>query len=241
METHRYLIVNADDFGQSPAVNRGISEAHRRGIVTSASLVTRGLAAEDAAAYSARHPGFSLGLHVDLGEWTFRGGQWVPVYEVVPLDDLQSITREAAQQLAEFRRLIGRDPSHLDSHQHVHRREPVRSILLALSDDLQIPLRHFSSNVRYCGDFYGQTHDGSPIPDAISTPGLIAVLEAIPEGITELACHPGYGEDLPNAMYHHEREKEVRVLCDQRIRATLTDQGITLCAFHDLAAILERH
>ena len=47
----RRLIVNADDFGQSPGVNRGIIEAHQHGIVTSASLMVSWPAAAEAAAY----------------------------------------------------------------------------------------------------------------------------------------------------------------------------------------------
>src|SRR5215470_9116375 len=63
----RYLIVNADDFGMCKGVNRGIIEAHARGIVTSTSLmVTRPVAAEDAAQRAREHPSLDLGLHVDL-------------------------------------------------------------------------------------------------------------------------------------------------------------------------------
>ena len=74
MVSTRYLIVNADDFGQSHGVNRGIMQAHRRGIVTSASLMVRWLAASEAAAYAREHPSLSLGLHVDLGEKIFPLG-----------------------------------------------------------------------------------------------------------------------------------------------------------------------
>ena len=45
----RHLIVNADDFGYSRGVNRGIIEAHERGIVTSASLMVKQPASEEAA------------------------------------------------------------------------------------------------------------------------------------------------------------------------------------------------
>ena len=65
----RYLIVNADDFGQSRGINRGITEAHEQGIVTSASLMVRWPAAPEAAAYARSHGSLSLGLHFDFGEW----------------------------------------------------------------------------------------------------------------------------------------------------------------------------
>ena len=45
---HKYLIVNADDYGMSLGINRGILEAHKHGIVTSVSLMVRGIATENA-------------------------------------------------------------------------------------------------------------------------------------------------------------------------------------------------
>src|SRR6266566_1742074 len=126
----RYLIVNADDFGQSPGINRGIVEAHEQGIVTSASMMVRWPDAAEAAAYGAEHPELSLGLHVDLGEWAYRDETWVPVYQVARADNAEDLARELARQLASFRQLVGADPSHLDSHQHVHREGPVRSLMV---------------------------------------------------------------------------------------------------------------
>lgn len=64
----RYLIVNADDFGLSLGVNRGILEAYRDGILTSASLMVNGDAFEDAAGLIKQHRGLSLGLHLTLVE-----------------------------------------------------------------------------------------------------------------------------------------------------------------------------
>src|SRR5919202_807658 len=130
MAIKRYLIVNADDFGQSPGGTQGVLEGQERGIVTSTSLMVRWPAAAGAAAYGREHPNFSLGLHFDFGEWVYRQGSWVPVYEVAPTDDIAAVASEAIRQLDAFRRLVGRDPTHLDSHQHVHRWEPVLSVLL---------------------------------------------------------------------------------------------------------------
>src|SRR6516225_220913 len=87
----RSLIVNADDFGQSPGVNRGIIEAHERGIVTSASLMVRWPAARAAASYARRHLKLSVGLHFDFAEWACENGNWRPLYEVVPQNDVPAV------------------------------------------------------------------------------------------------------------------------------------------------------
>jgi predicted glycoside hydrolase/deacetylase ChbG (UPF0249 family) len=235
MVAERYLIVNADDFGQSPGVNRGVIEAREHGIVTSASLMVRWPAAAEAASYGRQQPNFSLGLHVDLGEWAYRNGRWIPIYEVVPIDDLQGAKDEVSRQLAAFRTLVGRDPTHIDSHQHAHLREPVRSVLIELSRQLEIPLRHFCSEVRYCGDFYGQTAEGSPLANSISVDRLIKFLAAISPGITELGCHPGLGDDL-ETMYSNERAQEVKVLCDEKVRTSIGTERIELRSFGNDAA-----
>lgn len=231
----RRLIVNADDFGLSRGVNRGIIAAHEDGIVTSASLLVGAGASGDAAAYGRTHPRLSVGLHVDLGEWVYRGGEWVPRYEVVPLTDEAAVSAEVNAQLAAFRRLLGRDPTHLDSHQHVHNEEPARGILARLGRALSVPVRGFSPAIHYCGAFYGQTHEGEPLPDALEVEALLTLLRKLPDGVTELACHPGDGDD-PDSAYGRERACEVRTLCDPRIRAALRDLEIRLLSFGSATA-----
>lgn len=231
----RWLIVNADDFGLSRGVNRGIIEAHERGILTSASLMARWPAAAEAAAYGRAHPRLSLGLHVDLGEWAYRDGAWVQVYGVVATDDAAAVADEVARQLAAFRRLVGRDPTHLDSHQHVHREEPVRSALIATARDLGVPLRDCHPAIRHRGDFYGQTGTGEPCPAAIGVEALLAILASLPPGVTELGCHPGYGDDLAS-VYRDERAVEVETLCDPRVRSFVATAPIALRSFADIAA-----
>ena len=233
MTAKRYLIVNADDFGQSRSVNWGIIEAHEHGIVTSASLMVRWPAAAEAVVYSRQHPNLSLGLHVDLGEWAYRGGDWVLLYQVVPFNDIAAVADEVARQLAMFRRLVGKEPTHIDSHQHVHLREPLRTVLTATARDLTVPLRHCNAEICYRGDFYGQTANGAPFPDAISVDGLIKILGTLPPGCTELGCHPGVGNDL-DTMYCSERVEEVKALCDPRVRTSLVAMGIELCSFQNL-------
>lgn len=230
MNGQRLLIVNADDFGQTAGINRGIIEAHERGIVTSTSLMVRGAAVAEAAAYAFGNPRLAVGLHFDLGEWTCQDGQWRQRYVVVPVDDAAAIRAELCQQLDAFRQLLGRDPAHIDSHQHVHREEPTRSIMQERAAALQVPLRHLSVHVCYCGRFYGQTKNASSLPEAISSESLSAILRGLPTGITELACHPGYADDL-DSDYRVERTWEIAALCDPDVRETLAAEQIQLISF----------
>jgi predicted glycoside hydrolase/deacetylase ChbG (UPF0249 family) len=231
----RRLIVNADDFGQSAGVNRGVVRAHEHGIVTAATLMVRWAAAEEAAAYARAHPRLSVGLHLDLGEWEYAAGEWRARYEVVDTHDGDAVEAEVARQLEAFRRLVGRDPCHLDSHQHVHRKEPVRSALRRAGRRLGVPVRHYDPGIHHRGDFYGQNGRGRPYPGAITVDGLVDLLETLPEGVTELGCHPG-GPDGLHSTYCSERATEVATLCDPRVRTALGRLGIQLASFTGLAA-----
>ncbi len=226
------LIVNADDFGRSAGINEGVVRARESGIVTSASLMTRWPASAPAASYARAQSGMGLGLHLDLGEWAFRGGAWVPLYETVDLEDGAAVRAEVDRQIASFRDLAGRNPSHLDSHQHVHLREPVRTVILEAARRLSIPLRQFTPDVRYCGQFYGQTAEGEPLPENITVDSLLRILAELPAGFTELACHPGLRVDF-DTMYRQERAHEVSVLCDPRVRDAIEARGIRLATFRD--------
>jgi len=235
LTANRRLIVNADDFGQSAGVNEGVLRGHDEGIVTSASLMVRWPAAADAAQAALARRDLSIGLHVDLGEWRLAGGLWQAVYEVAPLRDAGAVRAEVCSQLDQFRSLMGQDPSHLDSHQHVHRQEPVRTVLTEWARELGVPLRHFAPQVRYCGDFYGQDEHGAQRPNVLSADYLIGLLQTLPPGTTELACHPAAAADL-STMYGHERLVELEVLCEARVLQAAAEFGIELCSFHDVGA-----
>jgi predicted glycoside hydrolase/deacetylase ChbG (UPF0249 family) len=233
----RALIVNADDFGLTPGVNAGVARAHENGILTSASLMVRQPAAAAAAAYARATPALGLGLHVDLGEWTQRNGEWVAIYEVVPLPEQEpgTVQAEVEAQLERFRALTGREPSHLDSHQHVHSWPPLKKVFASIAAELKIPLRHHQGGFRYCGDLYGRDSQGKPIPEAITPDALIDIIRALRPGVTELACHPGIGADTGTA-YDVEREQEVEVLCDPRVAEAIHREGVALRSFSDIAS-----
>lgn len=228
----RALIVNADDFGQSVGINAGVARGHEQGIVTSASLMVRWPASAAAADYARAHPELSVGLHIDFGEWAYRDNDWVPMYQVLTDTHPDTVADEVDRQLAAFEALLGGPPTHLDSHQHVHRDEPLRSILRDRARTLRVPLRQVTRRARYCGDFYGQSAEGEPFPDGISVRNLLRIIGRLRPGITELGCHPADRADVPSSMYTSERMDELRALCDARVRTAIEAAAIDLCAFN---------
>jgi len=133
----RRLIVNADDFGLSRAVNRGIIAAHRDGIVTSASLMANGPAFEDAVALAQAHPALDIGVHLTLTElapisapesvWSLldESARFAPHTTALARRYLRGalVLAEVRHELDAQLRLVrsrGLAVSHLDSHQHVH-------------------------------------------------------------------------------------------------------------------------
>src|SRR5215218_2877448 len=228
MQGGRYLVVNADDLGLSEAVNAGIFAAHEGGVVTSASLMVRQGAAPAAAEEAAAHPDLAIGLHVDLGEWVYESGEWTQAYLRCDTDDAAAVEAECRAQLERFRALLGRDPTHLDSHQHVHESEPVRGVIEALAAELGLPLRNRA--VPYEGGFYGQSGKGEPFPEGISPHRLIELIEALPPGWTEIGCHPAAGP-VPTSSYDAERQIELETLRDPRVKDLLNVMEINLCSF----------
>jgi predicted glycoside hydrolase/deacetylase ChbG (UPF0249 family) len=214
----RYLIVNADDLGLTEGVNQGILEAHTNGVVTSASLMVDAPGAAQAAALAHEHPALSIGLHfLDDGPDLDRPGH---------------AEREFARQLERFRELIGSDPTHVDSHHHVHMtRLPT---FVELTGPLGVPLRG-DGRVRYLGAFYGHPRPGEPDHDRIRPAFLLGLLER--EAATEfneLGCHPGRVSGELHSSYGPEREIELATLTELGLRERIEALGLTLASYRDL-------
>lgn len=223
----KYLIVNADDFGASTGVNQGIIAAHSRGIVTSASLMVTGRAAAEAVARSHDYPALSVGLHWDV---------WGEDERAFDLDNRAAVQDEFHRQVDQFYHLLGRLPTHVDSHRHAHRRAGLLPLFRELVAPLGVPLRG-AGPVRYVGHFYAQWEWLVTNLEYVSVPFLQRVLrEEVRPGWTELACHPGYRSPDFASVYLAEREVEVGALTDPRVRTTIADLGIRLASYRDYRA-----
>lgn len=225
----KYLIVNADDFGASSRINHGILMAHRRGIVTSASLMVDMPATAEAVLLTREFPGLSIGLHVCFS----NGGENAPV----DLNDAEACNVELHRQFHRFVERMGRLPTHLDSHHHIHRSPILLPLFLDLASKHGLFVREHSP-VRYFSKFYGQWEDGTHL-EWIRPKNLLHLLETeLQEGFTELGCHPGYTDPRSQSSYNIEREVELTTLCDPAVRARLAEWGICLIDFREAGRLL---
>jgi predicted glycoside hydrolase/deacetylase ChbG (UPF0249 family) len=252
----RRLIVNADDFGRTDGIVSGTLDAHKNGIVTSATAMVlepaarRGLrrAREEA-------PDLPIGLQFVL---TGGGapasppervaalapeGRFRRSLEVLPAElPEEEVRRELEAQISLFEEMAGAPPSHLDSHHHCAIHPSIGPVFAAVARERGLPAR--SSNAQARGQLRAS---GVPTPDDFldgffgpgATPGnLLRLVSELGSGTTELMCHPGYSDDdlRRDSTYADEREGEIAALCDKRVRAALAADGVRLASFRDLSA-----
>lgn len=221
----KYLIVNADDFGYARGVNQGILTAHVQGVVSSTSLMVDAPCATEAVALARPYPSLGVGLHFVA---TNEDGP------VLALEDIAAVEKELHRQYQCFCDLLGQPPTHLDSHHHVHLRQELKPLFLAWAEEHRLPLRGLG-RARYNGGFYGQWYDEEwrphPAPELIGVGNLAQILRALPEGVTELVCHPGYASPDLDSSYAAERESELTTLLDRRVPTLIRELGIILTNF----------
>jgi len=150
------LIVNADDFGLTENVNRGILDAHREGIVTSTTLLANGMAFESAVAAGKRFHRLGIGVHLNLTEGkpvadarhiptlVDRGGRLhlapARLWAGIALGQV-SLSEIEVELQAQVRKVIraGIRPTHFDGHKHVHVLPGVAEIVIRLAREFRIP------------------------------------------------------------------------------------------------------
>ncbi len=216
----RLLIVNGDDFGLARGVNEGIVEAHTNGILTSASLMVLAPAASEAGALAAEHPELSVGLHfVEDG--------------TSDLDDPAQAERAFRFQLGRFRELMGRDPTHVDAHHHVHAEGDRMTTFKSLVEPLGVPLRN-DGHVVYVGGFWPKWEPGVRDLDYIRRPSLRHLVDTeVGEGFTEIACHPARVTEDLKSSYRDERAVELQTLTEDGLKEELESAGVKLVSYHD--------
>ncbi len=291
----KQLIVNADDFGMAPGVNRAIVEAHRTGIVTSTSLLANSAAFDQAVALALANPSLAVGVHLNLtegrplshparlGPLVTSSGEFLGNPEalffrmVVGRIPLDAVEREYHAQIQRVL-VAGIRPTHLDGHQHVHMWPPVFALTARLAAEYGMAGVR-ASRERHA-DFPGLWRRNAGLRSkillqagvglglaflavasraALAAAGVVApdyfygvsstgcldrhtladVLRDVPEGASELMCHPGYVDaDLERVSTRllRQRETELEAVAAPQARILAAHLGIQLVTYRALRA-----
>ncbi len=272
----KWLIVSADDFGVSERRNQGILESHRKGIVTSASLLAYGAAFAGAVKAAKAAPSLDIGLHLNLSEGEplvlghktlvgpdgrFFGKDEARRRAREGLFDTAEVQKESEAQIDQLKQ-AGLKVTHLDGHQHIHifgnlpapiaraaarqgvrcfRSPADRMIPPGLKEEKrQAEIEDYRQWAMKALPVYAHSRlrstenfGGIALSGRLTLENLILLIKELPAGLTELMVHPGLA-DKTEGFSGPDRENEIRVLTDPRLKILLRLQGIELTHFGNL-------
>lgn len=259
----RVLLVNADDLGMHPAVNRGVFDAIENGIARSCSLMTPCPAADDALRLLRDRPHVPFGVHLTLVRDT-SADTWAPLS---PARDVPTLVdsagrlflhAQAPQLLAglrigdverEFRAQLGAvvatglRPTHLDFHSLADGgRDDVFDVALMLAEEHGLAVRVWLDRGRGIARRRGSPVVDHPFLDSFQldvdakNDRYATLLRSLPVGLTEWAVHPA-DTDAPPAPALSGwlvRSTDHRFLTSARARELVEAEGITLIDYAPL-------
>lgn len=204
----KLLIVNADDFGYSHSINKGIIEAHEKGIVTSTSVMVNATAADEAKDLT-KYPDLSVGLHFEL-----KG--------------IVDVEAELERQIEKFVAIVGKMPDHLDTHKRHTTDEGIKEVLEAYAKEHSLPARNF--NAKHIGSFGINSNDASVAQ-------LKRSIDEATDEYNELMTHCGYSDDYlrEHSSYNDPREQELTAICDPNVKQYIADKGLELINWRQIA------
>ena len=224
------LIVNADDFGYSSDINRGIITAHKNGVVTTASIIVTKQSFQEAIDLVKKNPKLATGIHFDLDRFFNVDHEKGVVGEyITPQPSSVEVASEMRKQI-KLLKSTGVALGHITSHHHAHLRREILPVVCSIAQEYNIRA------IRFFRKFYQSQTEYDELKNIIEQHKLVHTQHFIEgwywgnideEFVTaELMTHPGYGELW--------REYELSACCDPRLKDYLREKNIQLITFNDL-------
>jgi hopanoid biosynthesis associated protein HpnK len=276
----KQLIITADDFGASISVNNAVERAHRHGVLTAASLMVTGEAAQDAIARAQTMPGLGVGLHLVLVEGcpalppeqvpdlVDRSGHFRPdmVRPAIAMAFLPHVRRqlfaEVDAQFAAFA-ASGLPLDHVNAHKHFHLHPVIASAILAAGQRHGMKAVRAPVEPRWLLEMiepaspprrdpaapwarlmrWRLRRAGLKVPDHVfglawtghmNSDRLRAIIERLPQGLSEIYLHPATRDDWPGHTPGYAYAEELAALTDPVAREIMMREGIVLVRFGDL-------
>ncbi|MCL2565870.1 MAG: carbohydrate deacetylase [Defluviitaleaceae bacterium] len=238
------LIINADDFGYSNGVNYGIIDAHKYGMVTSATLMVTMPGVSHAVSLMRENPLLAVGLHlnISLGAPLTTGktlvgddGNFIKPHKLKEgyKYDFEELKAECCAQYNKFVELTGKNPSHIDSHLATHEKiDEMKEASSILAEKKGIPLRSIPLKHTKHVEFIQHRTFGAK-------PGLDYIIDnldnIIKHDFVEIMCHPAYVDAylMENSSYNTQRLGELEFLLAKDLPEKLKAKGMVLTNYYE--------
>ena len=266
----RMLIINADDFGVSPAVNAGTLKALKYGLVKSATMIVPGPAFDEAARMVRANPELDVGIHLTL-QCGYGSGRFGPV---LPRDQAPSLVAKSGffrpekelnqlnkdEAVMEFRAQIERAiaagirPTHLDCHEGCYEyRLDLFFAAIKLAQEYGLPMRNglalrnflvrgagVLSNDRF-DMFYDNANESKPY-DPRREETYRDYLKHLQPGVNELAIHVAepVGGRLDDPSETGCRTDDLRIFTSPRTRELIEQLGIKVIGYRELQGLQKK-
>lgn len=248
------IIFNADDFGYSEAVNRGIVKCFKDGVLRSTTLMTNAFGFDDAIELSRKNPSLGIGVHLTLtfgkpllnkiNTLTDKNGNFhkLSFFEAGNQVDEEQLFEEWDAQI---KKVIsaGITPTHLDSHHHIHTFGTNTKVVKMLGEKYQLPIRnnliqeqnkfeeiHFDVRI----DQVGTIKIDDEYSKNIEKLEELFWREVEGKDIVEVMCHPAYldYDIVENSSFVIPRVYQLKYLTKSAFaRSLLNDESIQLVSY----------
>lgn len=243
----KYLIINADDFGMTEGVSKGIIDACEHGIVSSTTFLANSECFEFSASLLRSCRDIGVGVHLALTSGCpvssnvpsllteqgafFREHEFEAKLEYM---DYCEIKREFLAQIEKVRK-AGIEITHFDAHSHILEFKKVSAAVVELAREYGVAVRKtadpppdIKTTEGFTRSFYGQNATELNIKMLLKKYEKCASLE--------ITCHPGYcdPELLIKESYSKKREMEIAVMKSIELKAHVSRLGIEMITFAGL-------
>lgn len=244
------LIVNADDFGFSEGVNNGIVLAHKKGIVTSTTVMITMPAVDHALSLLKDAPNLKLGLHLNMT----LGKPITNCFSLLKEDGnfykpkenpdqtkfkKEEIKNEFLAQYDAFFQKFNKKPSHLDTHLYAHQLyEVVSEVIAEISREKDVPVRDLETEgYKRVGfiDWFKILHNEKK--DDLINKVYNHNKDFIKNEVSELMVHPAIPDDylMQTSTYNKQRIIELEVLIDEKMKQFILNNKIELTSFEEVS------
>jgi predicted glycoside hydrolase/deacetylase ChbG (UPF0249 family) len=176
-------------------------------------------------------------------------------FDNLPNVDILEVKAEWRAQIESFIAAASTKPTHLDSHHHSSYSSPALfKAMLELAKEYECPVRYpvtpsssageFTDTAKQAADLFAEFNPRRPdnfiatfYDEGATMENLLAILNNLPEGTSELICHPGYVDQEfaeKESVYNFPRQRELEILTDPAIKKAIQANGIQLISFADL-------